>query len=320
MLATLNDLQGNLQQVQSGLQNMITVYLRHSASVLDGNSGALEDLKLEGPIGAPITATGEASAPEKKRGRPKKDKKDKDPNAPKRPLTAAFLYSQQARAIVKADFESQLQDGEKLEGNAVNHELNRRWAEMPEEEKELWRDSYRDSLKIYNAEMAEYNKKKGIQHKTPALEGEIDDADAGAIPSDMEPSSSDDSDEDSPTRPKAPTPPVATPKPNKRQKSAKTNGVAPTPILPASTTNMRSTVPVPIPHRATSVKPPGATASPAVENGKAKSKKIKEKEPSPEESKKKRARRNVADEDEGAAVQEPPKKKRDHRKKKDATA
>ncbi|KAF2808385.1 uncharacterized protein BDZ99DRAFT_521941 [Mytilinidion resinicola] len=315
MLATLNDLQGNLQQVQSGLQNMITVYLRHSASVLDGNSGALEDLMLEGPIGA----TGEASAPEKKRGRPKKDKKDKDPNAPKRPLTAAFLYSQQARAIVRQDLEKQLNPGDKLEGNAVNHELNRRWAEMPEDEKELWRDSYRDSMKVYNAEVAEYNKKKGIQHSVPALEGEIDDADAGAIPSDMEASSSDDSDEDSPNRPKAPTPPFVTPKPNKRQKAAKTNGVAPTPILPASTTTMRSTVPIPIPHRATSVKPPG-TASPAVENGKVKSKKIKEKEPSPEESKKKRARRNVADEDEGTVAQEPPKKKRDHRKKKDATA
>lgn len=126
---------------------MITVYLRHSASVLDGNSGALEDLKLEGQIGAPINATGEASAPpEKKRGRPKKDKKDKDPNAPKRPLTAAFLYSQQARAIVKEEFDSRLKPGEKLEGNAVNHELNRRWAEMPEDEKEVSKPLLTSSL------------------------------------------------------------------------------------------------------------------------------------------------------------------------------
>lgn len=122
-MITLNELQSNLQVVQTGLTNMMTVYLRHSQNIMEGN--AMEQSR------APATAE---EAGGKKRGRPKKPK---DPNAPKRPLTAAFLYAQNARPVVKKDLESELAPGETLVGKAVQRELNRRWEEMPDSEKEV---------------------------------------------------------------------------------------------------------------------------------------------------------------------------------------
>ena len=64
-----------------------------------------------------------------KKGRKKKPKKEKDPNAPKRPLTAFFLYSQSARPIVKSD----VPEGTKA--SEVNEEILRRWNEMGEDQK-----------------------------------------------------------------------------------------------------------------------------------------------------------------------------------------
>lgn len=69
------------------------------------------------------------------KGKKKRVKKEKDPNAPKRPLTAAFLYATTARPIVKADLERDLPEDEKLGANAVNEEVNRRWNALPEEDK-----------------------------------------------------------------------------------------------------------------------------------------------------------------------------------------
>jgi hypothetical protein len=116
---------------------MMTVYLRHSASVLAGGSGAVEPFQGYEGIRGPAFATEEAVPTGKKRGRPKKEKKPKDPDAPKRPLTAAFLYTQQARPVVKADMEEQLGPGKELPKGALTAELTRRWADMPEEEKEV---------------------------------------------------------------------------------------------------------------------------------------------------------------------------------------
>lgn len=59
----------------------------------------------------------------------KRKRKPKDPNAPKRPLTAYFLYMQTARGIIK----------EHLGGNATNKEVTdaavEQWKNMPDEEK-----------------------------------------------------------------------------------------------------------------------------------------------------------------------------------------
>lgn len=136
----------------------MNAYIKHTASVLAGEDGALESLQLPENVAETANAAmaaanfavnnvvqavavpaTNASAPAEsgKTKKRKREKKEKDPNAPKRPLTAAFLYAQAARPVVKKDLESELEDGQKLEPNAVNFEVNKRWNDMPDSEKEV---------------------------------------------------------------------------------------------------------------------------------------------------------------------------------------
>lgn len=77
---------------------------------------------------------------------PKKERKKRtlDPNAPRRPLTAYFLYMQTARPIIAADL------GTTAPKKAVQEEGQRRWATMSLSEKHV---SY-PYQKIYRVERA----------------------------------------------------------------------------------------------------------------------------------------------------------------------
>ena len=162
VIVSLSNLQAGLAHVQSGLNELLRAYLEHTNSVIAGEDGVLEKLNLGKEIAATANATIEAAsstasgiaqaitAADKDKtdaatetGKPvkgvkrKREKKEKDPNAPKKPLTAAFLYAQTARPIVRGDLEAALGPDQKLEPNAVNLEVNKRWNEMPEEDKEV---------------------------------------------------------------------------------------------------------------------------------------------------------------------------------------
>ena len=159
VIVSLSNLQAGLAHVQSGLNELLRAYLEHTNSVIAGEDGVLEKLNLGKEIAATANATIEAAstangiaqaisaadkdkteaAAEKpgKGTKRKREKKEKDPNAPKKPLTAAFLYHQHARPIVKADLEAALPPGGQIEKNAVQIEVNKRWNELSEEEKEV---------------------------------------------------------------------------------------------------------------------------------------------------------------------------------------
>lgn len=131
--------------------------MQHTASILAGEDGDLDKLQIPSSIAATASAAMDAAAtaangvthvinaasqvntvPEANKGKKRKrEKKERDPNAPKKPLTAAFLYHQHARPIVKADLEAALVPGHAIEKNAVQLEVNKRWNELPEEEKEV---------------------------------------------------------------------------------------------------------------------------------------------------------------------------------------
>ena len=157
VIIALTNLQTGLTNVQTGLNDLFRAYMQHTQSVLAGEDG---DLGLQLP--ASMTATANAAmeaatsaangitqvvnasnqvvdgaAADGKNKKRKREKKEKDPNAPKKPLTAAFLYAQTARPIVRADLESSLAPGAVLEKNAVNLEVNKRWNDLPDEEKEV---------------------------------------------------------------------------------------------------------------------------------------------------------------------------------------
>jgi hypothetical protein len=161
VIVSLTNLQAGLTHVQNGLNDLLRAYMEHTTSVIAGEDGALDKLQLPPNITATANAAIEAAsstangiaqaitsgdkseAAAADAGKPgkgikrKREKKEKDPNAPKKPLTAAFLYAQTARPIVRGDLEAALGPDQKLEPNAVNLEVNKRWNEMPEEDKEV---------------------------------------------------------------------------------------------------------------------------------------------------------------------------------------
>ncbi|KAF2032949.1 hypothetical protein EK21DRAFT_109400 [Setomelanomma holmii] len=265
VIISLTSLQSSLAHVQSSVNELLRTYMQHTSSILAGEDADLDKLQLPPSITATANAAMEAAttavsgisqavnaptqaetaAADGKNKKRKREKKEKDPNAPKKPLTAAFLYAQTARPIVRADLEAALAPGQILEKNAVNLETNKRWNELPEEEKEKWKASYRSSMEEYKVEMAEYLAKAGGKVADVHLdedisdEGEVEIADVAAIDSDA---SSEDEDETPVT--KAPSPPAKTPRPNKRQKTAQTPAVngALASITPATTST-----PVPVP-------------------------------------------------------------------------
>ena len=160
VIVSLTNLQAGLTHVQNGLNDLLRAYMEHTTSVIAGEDGALDRLQLPPNITATANAAieaasstangiaqaisgGDKSEAAAETGKPvkgtkrKREKKEKDPNAPKKPLTAAFLYAQTARPIVRGDLEAALGPDQKLEPNAVNLEVNKRWNEMPEEDKEV---------------------------------------------------------------------------------------------------------------------------------------------------------------------------------------
>jgi transcriptional regulator HMO1 len=124
--------------VSLGINKLMEAFVSHTKNVLGEESaddmpnpsfGLFGTMNINHAI---PEATVEAKKEKKKRA-----KKERDPDEPKRPLTAAFLFSQHARAIVKADLESRLPEGEKLHANAVNEEINKRWNAMDDAEKQV---------------------------------------------------------------------------------------------------------------------------------------------------------------------------------------
>jgi len=161
VIASLSSLQQGLTHVQAGLGEVLVKYIAHTNSILAGEDGELESLKLPLSVAttakdametvagisnaangiaqqlAPASKETDATAADGKSKKRKREKKEKDPNAPKKPLTAAFLYAQTARPIVRADLEAALTPGQILEKNAVNLEVNKRWNSLPDEDKEV---------------------------------------------------------------------------------------------------------------------------------------------------------------------------------------
>jgi hypothetical protein len=155
VIFNLHELQNGLVNVQHGITSLLESYKQHCHSVLGYEEGATTPYNNDiATLGAAASAASVLEAGQKaveevtqglgdkagdasKSKKRKREKKEKDPNAPKKPLTAAFLYHQHARPIVKADLEAALPPGGQIEKNAVQIEVNKRWNELSEEEKEV---------------------------------------------------------------------------------------------------------------------------------------------------------------------------------------
>jgi len=77
----------------------------------------------------------------------------KDPNAPKKPLSAYFLFSQEERLKVK-------NENPEMSITDVAKELGKRWATLDPAIKQSYEQRYQDARKLYDAEMSQYKPQK----------------------------------------------------------------------------------------------------------------------------------------------------------------
>ncbi|KAL5119758.1 hypothetical protein ACEQ8H_002364 [Pleosporales sp. CAS-2024a] len=331
VIMSLTSLQTGLTHVQTGLNDLLRAYMQHTTSILAGEVGDLDKLQLPANVTAPAIAAMEAATtaatgmahavsgpshthahahahalalngapPDAKAKKRKREKKEKDPNAPKKPLTAAFLYAQTARPIVKADLEAALDPGAILEKNAVNLEVTKRWNDLPEEEKEKWKASYRHSNEQYKLQLAEYLSKTGDKPADVHVDEDVSDPEdvemAEAVTVDSDLVSGDDDDDDNnddnddnddddeillPTRAPSP-PPAKTPRAYKRQKTTTSTTTTAAAAAPSTPSSAKDT-PVPLPGSARpSVQMPASSLEPVAKKEKKKAKSAKE--ASPEET------------------------------------
>merc|ERR1719362_924601 len=84
----------------------------------------------------------------------------KDPNAPKKPLSAYFLFSQEERLKVKAE-------NPDYSITEVAKELGKRWATLNPDIKSVYEQRYQDARRIYETEMNTYKPKKKKDPNAP---------------------------------------------------------------------------------------------------------------------------------------------------------
>ncbi|CAK89234.1 unnamed protein product (macronuclear) [Paramecium tetraurelia] len=83
-------------------------------------------------------------------------KKERDPNAPKKPLTPFFLFNQKYREkVVDRNPEIKLTQISQMAGN--------KWSSMSEQEKKPYVDQYNAAKEKYEQELKDYNEKNGIE-------------------------------------------------------------------------------------------------------------------------------------------------------------
>lgn len=127
-----------LTSLQNSIGILLRAYLQDSNRLLGydlsaGLDAASFDSLLNSAVsgfGAAAGQSATAGAEDVKPKKKKRAKKEVDPNAPKRPLTAYFLYAQNARPIIKKDLEKEI--GADLKPQMIANEATRRWKELPE--------------------------------------------------------------------------------------------------------------------------------------------------------------------------------------------
>jgi len=90
----------------------------------------------------------------------KPQKKKKDPNAPKQPLSAYFLFSQEERLKVKAEHPN-------YSICEIAKELGRRWADMNPEVKQHYQQKAEEGRQKYDQEMAAYRQDNRFEDPKP---------------------------------------------------------------------------------------------------------------------------------------------------------
>ncbi|KAI8865972.1 putative high-mobility group non-histone chromosomal protein [Ramicandelaber brevisporus] len=98
-------------------------------------------------------------------------KKEKDPDQPKRPLSAFMLFTNEKRDQVKADHPD-------IKFTEVGKKLGEMWGKLSDAEKEPYQNEYKKKKAVYDKEIEAYNKRKGVTpKKSRAKKAAADDDD-----------------------------------------------------------------------------------------------------------------------------------------------
>ncbi|CAD1808362.1 HMG (high mobility group) box family protein [Candida parapsilosis] len=100
-------------------------------------------------------------------GDKKKRKVERDPNAPKKPLTMFFAFSFHLRKMIAE--ERKKKGLPNLGAIDLNQLVKDRWDNISDEEKAKWKHKYEEEMKLYNVEKAKYEQslKDGTNYKRP---------------------------------------------------------------------------------------------------------------------------------------------------------
>ncbi|XP_028163684.1 non-histone protein 10 [Ostrinia furnacalis] len=101
------------------------------------------------------TAGGKKTGPKRKS---KADKPERDPNAPKKPCNAFFIFCQEQRPLLVAEANSEM--GTELSKPEVTRQLASRWRSLSTDEKRVYVARFERSKEKYVEELSAYNIKK----------------------------------------------------------------------------------------------------------------------------------------------------------------
>jgi len=137
------------QVVNAVVDNTGTV-LNYSTNTAPAAGQVIQQRTIVGTAAANVQMAnrGIVQQPAKPAGKPMKD-----PNAPKKPLSAYFLFSQDERLKVRAEFPD-------YSITEVAKELGRRWASIDPAHKQQYEQRYQDSRRDYEQAMTAYKPQK----------------------------------------------------------------------------------------------------------------------------------------------------------------
>ncbi|PWY95589.1 HMG-box [Aspergillus sclerotioniger CBS 115572] len=211
---TRDSVVSSLVQLSAAVSELTKAYMNHADTVLGRTptslditsiSGITSSLYESGLLGARPSSPGAKSEVGEKK---KRKRAPPDPNAPKRALTPFFLYMQHNRSRIAEEL------GSNAKPKEVSDEGTRRWAEMPEVQKEVWKKLYADNLAVYKEKVKAY--KAGLPYSDDAkaasqLHQGIEGAEATDVSDEEDQGSEAESEEESSPEPvREPTPPRST--------------------------------------------------------------------------------------------------------------
>jgi hypothetical protein len=111
-----------------------------------------------------------SSSPKKSSGEKKSKRRKKDPDAPKRPMTAYLLFSQEHRVEAKKKLGSDAKLPE------IAKKLGKMWAKAPEDEKKKFEKKAASAKEKYDKEMKKYKAKSSSSSKKSSKKSDKSDS------------------------------------------------------------------------------------------------------------------------------------------------